>query len=457
MLNITENRIDLNLDMKKFSSSKFLYENRKTTVPLFFFLGLLLVGIASLFLPWTQTVRAKGKVTTLRPEQRPQAIQSVISGKLENWHVREGDYVEAGDTIIFLSEIKDDYFDPNLIERTQEQVDAKQESISGYGSKIQSLEQQAEALRQARDFKIEQTKNKIEQLRFKLRADSTDLKAMQVNEEIARTQLTRTQELYDKGLKSLTDLETKRLKVQETQAKVVSQRNKLLAQKNELGNLTIELSGIGSEYADKLAKTQSERFSAYTSQLEAAANTSKLRNELSNYNQRQQFYYVTAPQSGLITQAIKKGVGEIIKEGTDIVTIMPEKYDLATKFEVRPIDLPLLQVGQEVQILFDGWPAIAFSGWPNTSTGTFQGEIVAIDRFLQESGSYTILVAPSSNSTKEWPEQLRVGSGAKGFIMLNNVAVWYEAWRQLNGFPPDFYQRSENENTKRKAPIKSVK
>jgi adhesin transport system membrane fusion protein len=53
---------------------------------------------------------------------------------------------------------------------------------------------------------------------------------------------------------------------------------------------------------------------------------------------------------------------------------------------------------------------------------------------------------------------LRVGSGAEGIALLNNVPLWYEVWRQLNGFPPDYYDDDEDmETPKMKAPAKSIK
>jgi hypothetical protein len=33
-----------------------------------------------------------------------------------------------------------------------------------------------------------------------------------------------------------------------------------------------------------------------------------------------------------------------------------------------------------------------------------------------------------------------LGSGAQGIALLKDVRVWYELWRNINGFPPDFYQ-----------------
>ena len=121
-------------------------------------------------------------------------------------------------------------------------------------------------------------------------------------------------------------------------------------------------------------------------------------------------YYITAPINGYITQAIQSGIGENLKEGDRIVSIMPADYELAVEMYVRPIDLPLLQKGQDVRIQFDGWPAIVFSGWPEQSYGTYGGEIFAIDRFISKNAKYRVLVAPDPEEP-EWPEALRLGAG----------------------------------------------
>lgn len=458
MLNISDNSVSEIIEPRDYSSFRLLEKEKTRKFPLYVTLGLTGIFIVTLFLPWTQNIQARGYVTTRLPDQKPQAIQSVISGKLVQWFVKEGDFVQAGDTIIFISEVKPDYFDPALVERTAEQVSAKSQSIRSYDDKVLSLERQYLALSEARQLKLAQTRNKIIQGRIKLESDSMDLVAHRIDLDIAEKQLIRIQELYDKGIKSLTDLEAKKVKQQEAKAKVMIQENKLLAQRNELQNLQIELSAIESDYADKLAKSQSDKFSALSNKLDASATTAKLQNQLINYSRRQQLYYITAPQSGYITKLVKKGVGEIIKEGTDIVTIMPEKYDLAIEVYVKPLDLPLLSAGNNVRIQFDGWPAIIFSGWPNASFGTFSGKVVAIDRFISDSGKYRLIISPD-DAVKPWPELIRVGSGVRALILLNDVPIWYEVWRQLNGFPADFYQKNSlfDENLKLKAPIKSVK
>lgn len=459
MLNITENSIAGAIKLKDFKSYTLLKKSKVKRLSIVL-ISLLLIGIViCLFLPWTQNISAKGYVTTRSPEQRPQAIQSVIAGRLEKWFVQEGDLVEKGDTIVFLSEVKSDYFDPNLIARTSEQVDAKSQSIQSYDNKVKALQNQFEALEAGLQLKREQVKNKMIQALNKIKMDSIELIAYQNNYQVAENQLSRIKELHDKGLKTLSELQEKELKLQESNAKVTVQKNKFLNQKNALVNLELELLSTERDYANKLAKSQSDQQSAISARLEAVASTSKLQNKLSNYNERQKFYYITAPQTGYITKTIKKGIGESVKEGADIATIMPEQYDLAVEIYLKPQDLPLLEISKDARLRFDGWPAIVISGWPESSTGIFSGTIVAIDRAISDNGYYRILISPDSRDRK-WPEELRMGVGVNAFIILEDVPIWYELWRQLNGFPPEFYKKNDSKDkseVKRKAPIKSIK
>ena len=458
MLNISDNSIKDSVKLRNFKSYRLLRQSRIRRLSLWLILSMVLIVFVCMFLPWTQNISAKGYVTTRSPEQRPQAIQSVIDGRLDVWYVQEGDYVEKGDTIVYISEIKSEYFDPELLDRTSEQIDAKAQSVESYDQKIIALQNQYTALEQSLDLKREQTSNKIIQAFNKISIDSVDLEAFKINLDIAKNQLSRTQELYDKGLKTLTELQEKEYKLQAAAAKVTVQENKLLNQRNMLINHRLELDRVEQEYADKLAKSRSEQQTAQSARLESVAQTSKLRNQYSNYNERQKFYTITAPQSGYITKTLKKGIGETVKAGTGIATIMPAEYDLAVEIYTKPQDLPLLSLGDPVQLRFDGWPAIVISGWPESSTGVFKGEIVAIDRFISDNGYYRLLISPNAEQ-KAWPELLSVGTGANAFVLLKEVPMWYEIWRQLNGFPADFYEPSKenSESIKKKAPLKSVK
>ncbi len=444
MLNLSENKIDEKINLQSTRSFGKLFHFKLGRTLAITILLLIIIGDVVLFLPWTQNVQSKGNVTALHPEQRPQTIHSTIPGRIEKWYVAEGDFVSKGDTIMFLSEIKDAYFDPNLLDRTDKQVQAKEMSVQGYEEKINALDRQIDALNNTMRLKLSQTRNKVVQYKLRVQSDSINYLAAKTDYQIAEEQYSRYMELFEKDLISRTDLEKRKLKFQETQAKLLERENKWLTTKNELVNTVIELGTVENDYRDKLSKAESDKYTALSGLFESEAEVVKLQNQYANYSIRSRFYYITAPQDGYITKAITTGIGETIKEGESIVTIMPSEYELAVELYIEPMDLPLMAAGQEVRLLFDGWPTLVFSGWPGASFGTFGGRIVAIDNMISANGRFRILVAPDPNQ-EPWPDALRVGSGAEGIALLNDVPLWYELWRKLNGFPPDFYTPDNKE------------
>lgn len=448
MLNITENRVEKWIEMNQFKSAKIFEDNKgyrmvKKTI---WILGLLL--LVFLFLPWTQNVSGAGSVTTLKPNQRPQTVQSAIAGRIEKWYVNEGDYVKKGDTILFISEIKEDYLDPNLVENTGKQVDAKVSSASSYASKVKALENQIGAIDNERGLKFKQAQNKLIQAKLKVQSDSIDLEAVKTQLKIAKTQYNRSINLNKEGLKPLTDVEEKRVKLQDTEAKIITQENKYIAAQNEVLNAKMELNRILAEYSEKVAKAQSDKQTALSSQFDTEAQVNKLKNQYQNYQIRNGMYYIVAPQNGYVNRALQSGIGETIKEGTSIVSIMPANFDIAVETYISPVDFPLIHKGEKVRVWFDGWPSIVFSGWPGASFGTFGGVIVAKENFISENGKYRVLIAPDKND-KVWPKQLSIGAGTQTIALLDNVPIWFEIWRTLNGFPPNFYEPTPTEKTKK--------
>jgi membrane fusion protein, adhesin transport system len=409
--------------------------------------GTSLAVLILMFIPWTQNIRSRGLVTALNPDQRPQSIHSVIAGQINKWFVQEGDFVKKGDTILFISEIKDEYFDPQLLTRTKEQLQAKEMSVKSYMEKVKALDNQIDALTVTGKLKFQQALNKVEQAKLKVQSDSIDYQAKIINYETAKEQYKRMEQLYEQGLKSKTDLENRNLTLQKAQSEMIAAQNRLLTSKNEFINVQVELSSINAEYKDKLSKAESEKYTALSSMYDAEAVVTKLQNQYMNYSVRTGLYYITAPQDGYITKAVQTGIGETIKEGEEIITIMPSNYNLAVEMYVKPLDLALLEKGNKVRIQFDGWPALVFSGWPNTSFGTFGGRIFAIDNFTSENGMYRVLVVPDSEE-HPWPKELRVGAGTINMVLLKDVAIWYEVWRNVNGFPPEFYKVSQVQSAK---------
>ncbi len=439
MLNISQEKLNKKVDLSVYKSAQRVFHYRHYKWFNRILLGFSILLLIILFLPWTQTVSGKGSVTTLSPEHRPQTIQSPIPGKIESWYVQEGDYVNKGDTILHISEVNNQYLDPLLVERTGEQLTAKSGSVESYREKIGSLGAQINAINSEGALKIQQATNKLKQARLKVKSDSIDLEAAGTNLQIARTQFERIRQLQEEGLKALPDLEQARLKLQETQARHISAQNRLLVSENEIVNAQVEINRIQAEYNDKISKTESEMFTAQSNQFDAEVQVSKLENDFTNYSIRNKLYYILAPQNGYINRALRAGIGETFKEGERLVGIMPSDFQLAVETFVRPLDVPLLHKGEKVRVQFDGWPAIVFSGWENLSFGTYGARVVTIENFISENGLYRVLLTPDPGD-HPWPKDVRIGSGARTLALLEDVPIWYEIWRNLNGFPPNYYQ-----------------
>ena len=442
MLNLSNQRVDDELlaqySMKTLHALPEPDSGRKLGRWMLFFV---LLSLVVMFLPWRQTINGEGSVSALTPQDRPQTIQNAIAGRIERWVAKDGDYVKRGDTIVVISDIKDEYFDPNLTQRLAEQLTAKRGSLAATQAKIRALDGQLTALKAGVDVKRNAARNKVKQAEFKVKADEADLLAVRKNYQIALDRLDRFEKGYKNGLFSLTDLESRRLKVQEDQAKVTSQENKLAVSRQELINARLDLGSIQADFQEKMAKARSDQSSAVSYQAEADGEIAKLRNKISSVDVRRGLYVVRAPQDGYVVRPLKAGIGETIKEGESIATLQPGHPKLGVELFVQAMDVPLIQPGRTVRIQFDGWPAVQFSGWPAVSVGTFGGQVAVIDAVSSANGKYRLLVRPIvQKGDQPWPAQLRVGSGVYGWVMLDDVPVWYELWRQLNGFPPSLQQ-----------------
>lgn len=423
---------------KKYSAYNSIYsvdiESRIKNI----FWGLFFVLIFILFVPWTQNINTSGIVTTQFQEQRPQQINSIIPGKIIKWWVKEGDFVQKGDTIVELADTKDDYLDPRLIERTNDQLIAKKQKVEFYDNKITNIKGQIVAIEEGFKLKEAAIRNKIQQLERKILIDSAELAAANVDLQVGTNQYNRAGKMLNDGIISLVDYERRTQSFNKAKAGFQEKQQKFLNTKQDVLIARIDLNTLKQDVNDKLFKLKGDIANSNTEKSSVIAEVAKNENELSNYRIRGSQKWLLAPQTGQIIKAKKAGINEIVKEGEMIVEIVPNSFLYAVELFVKPMDLALINKGQDVRLQFDGYPAIVFSGWPNSSYGTFAGKISAIETNRNENGQFRVLIIPDQKE-KNWPSNLKIGTGAQGFALLNDVPIWYELWRQLNGFPPDFY------------------
>jgi multidrug efflux pump subunit AcrA (membrane-fusion protein) len=118
-----------------------------------------------IFTPWWQTSVGYGGVIAFSPDERVQTVDAVVSGRLGEWFVKEGDYVEADDPIV---EILDN--DPNILTKLKEQHDAAARvldtsKIAADTSRL-NLERQEKAFEKGLSSRLDYEKARLEYAKY---------------------------------------------------------------------------------------------------------------------------------------------------------------------------------------------------------------------------------------------------------------------------------------------------
>ena len=146
-----------------------------------------------------------------------------------------------------------------------------------------------------------------------------------------------------------------------------------------------------------------------------------------------------APRDGTVSRLRSGGSATFIKAGDALATFIPENIQRAVVMKVSGLDVPLIKPGQKARLQFEGWPVLQFSGWPAAAVGTFGGVVHFIEPVAALDGRFTVWLVQDPDDLP-WPTEgfVSLGSKAKGWVLLNEVSLGYEIWRQLNNFPPEF-------------------
>lgn len=413
------------------------------------------VAFAVMVVPWRQFVFAPGEVSVFNPMDRPQPIDAQIKGRLVELSVVEGQMVEKGDAIAILEDRDSKFLDPKRIQRIAEQIAALQEKQSATRQQLSALEGQGQAIDRAlgaalpaAEAKARQAGQKTEVLRRQIRLANQDILT-------ARLQRDRVETLFDQGLKSKRDLELAVQKLVEEETKLQKLEGDIDVVSTDIEIANLEQAKTAADLAEKQQKVAEGIAKARSVIAETEEKIKKLEGEASAIQVREELQKIVAPRNGQITKLKNVGPGHMIKEGDTLATLVPPQQSLGVELYVKGLDTPLVEVGRPVRIMFEGFPAVPFVGWPWASVGTFGGTVAVVDPTGAEEGKegFRVWVLPDPNEP-EWPptSRLRIGSKVNGWILLDDVPLYYEIWRQLNAFPA----RPALQNESQKIKIKPV-
>lgn len=397
--------------------------------------GLFLSIIAMGALPWQQTSRGNGQVAAFIPQERQQPIESPTEGIVARIGegLKEGSEVTKGQ---FLLEIAP--FAANERAQLEEQKNQINEKLKADREKREATLRMVKGYERARDSIVSAADQLIESARDKLKAKQELLNKYLASQLQANLNYDRQKQLFDKGVKPEKEIEKLKMKLDGAEAEVKSVQSDIESLKSELQAKIEEREAkkqkgqTDVDYAQSLVSEVQSKISA--TQKELAENEVKLG--------KMDRFVVHASRSGTILRMPIYELGQTVKKSQSLMTLVPKTDNLAVELAINGNDLPLVQVGQEVRLQFEGWPAVQFAGWPSVAVGTFGGVVATVDATDNGKGSFRILVQPEQKLVNgelksTWPEErfLRQGVRANGWVMMQRVSLGYEIWRQLNGFP----------------------
>lgn len=379
---------------------------------------LFVVGLA--VLPWRQFVSGAGRVIAFDPLDRRINVEAQVNGRLRALHVSEGQSVKKGQV---LAEIQDN--DPQLLENMQLQREAIKTRRELAKDRVEAIAAQIAQQELAKLQAIDAATQRVA--------------AAKSTAETAGLQYKRIASLAAKGLSSTRDLELATLSRDNSDASLKAAQ--------------AALNGTSNSYDATIASILAQKGSAMSDVAGAEREIAAMEVQL-NQLRRQT---VEAPRAGIIHQ-ITATDGTYLRPGSPICVIIPETDSRFVEIWVDGNDAPLIRPrvvtdgktekeGSPVRIAFSGWPAVQAIGWPNLAVGTFGGEVVFVDPTDNGKGKFRVVVAEKPDVVERdgktvaqgWPDRkvwLKQGVRANGWVLLNQVPLWKELWRQANGFPP---------------------
>ncbi len=426
-------------------------------------IGLVLMILAMAFAPWQQSISGQGNVVAYAAGGRQQTIEAPIKGVLVRWgeDIYENARVEKGQLIAEMRDLDRDLLsrlDEQLaaserqLEASQQQLKANQSNLEAAQTVVEAYFAQIAAYTEVKQQVVASAEAFIDMARQKIAAENQHLMEQQAALAQIEADYDRQKQLYEERIASQLKFQEAERKLREAQAKVAKAEAYVEAAKNELTakerdrDAKAQKAQIDIEYATALhRKAMGDVAKAQSEIAKSNAEVTKVEKELAEMRikvARQQNQQIVAPFDGYVVQIAPNQGGQLLKEGDMICVVVPDTTDRAVQIWLDGNDAPLVEPGRHVRLQFEGWPAVQWVGWPSIAVGTFGGKVVSVDSIDNGKGQYRVLILPDETETEwpgaVWPEGrfLRQGVRANGWVLLERVPLWYEAWRRMNAFPP---------------------
>ncbi|NGZ95413.1 MAG: ABC transporter permease [Nitrospira sp. WS110] len=407
-------------------------------------LTILLVFLIILeFVPWTQTIQATGKVSAYTPYDRPQKIESRITGRVKAWHIYEGVQVKKGDLVGELEDYDPTYMAPEILPLFEQRKEALEKTRQAALGRADQLNRRIGEMRKLVQAAVPSAEARVVEADNRVREAQQKVEQLKIDVDTAQLNVDRHRQLVRDGLVSQRELELTIQTEIGTKAGLQAAQANLLAAEQARSALNFGRDQITADVNQKLIDAIASRDAAVAEAAKATEQLAEIEYKQQGVQQRIEAAKLYAPMDGTVVRMARVGINETVKQGDNLVTISPLASDPAIEMFADGLDAPLLKPGRKVKILFFGVPAIPLPAWPGLMAGTRSGVIKVVDQIDDGKGNFRFWVVPDPEDPQPWPDQsqVRQGTNVLGWVIMNRVPLWYELWRRFNFFPPDYSER----------------
>lgn len=384
-------------------------------------LVLLMLGLLlwAAWAPIDKIVRAQGRIITA---SKSQVVQHLEGGIVSEILVHEGQKVQAGQTLMRLSDVN---ANSNLsqgksrlqsLKATQARLRAEAQGGSSLQFdddipvSMQMLEKNAFEERQSR-IRSEQAalQQQINQRQAELKEAQARSQSLSTELNIAKQQATMVDSLLKKGAASQMEL----LEAQ-------SRTERLNTQFRDVVNTIPRLMSAQAESAARINESQSRfRAEARTELNQVSAEISRIQAGIRADSDRVSRTEVRAPSTGFVNRLMFNTIGGVVKPGEAVLEITPSEGPLAVEARVRPDDRASLRAGLSTRVMLGAYDYTVY--------GALQGEVVEVssDTLPDENGQryYRVVVETKPAQGPLAQEVILPGMTASADVIVGKRSV----------------------------------
>ena len=384
-------------------------------------LVLLMLGLLlwAAWAPIDKIVRAQGRIITA---SKSQVVQHLEGGIVSEILVHEGQKVQAGQTMMRLSDIN---ANSNLsqgrsrlqsLKATQARLRAEAQGGTSLvfdddiPISMQMLEKNAFDERQSR-IRSEQAalQQQINQRQAELKEAQARSQSLSTELNIAKQQATMVDSLLKKGAASQMEL----LEAQ-------SRTERLNTQFRDVVNTIPRLMSAQAESAARINESQSRfRAEARTEINQVTAEINRILAGIRADSDRVSRTEVRAPSTGFVNRLMFNTIGGVVKPGEAVLEITPSEGPLAVEARVRPDDRASLRAGLTTRVMLGAYDYTVY--------GALQGEVVEVssDTLPDENGQryYRVVVETKPAQGPLAQEVILPGMTASADVIVGKRSV----------------------------------